>query len=206
MALDDIGHFECDDDLELTRWSRLQADRAHICVRVVEVATSEAPPTLCNRRIEHRSLGQPHVGRACSFVDRCVILHTGSSLQRHPCAVRYDHHSTIPSRQSSLSALDIRTLCTGTILDGRIFALLVRGHVWLESGAGMFWSRWDMSVCGPNGALIFHLNLSYKDEQEVGSCSGFRGWGVCVCERERGWRRKRGRGRVGGGWGRTDLV
>ncbi|KAH9009531.1 hypothetical protein EDB84DRAFT_1681625 [Lactarius hengduanensis] len=33
---DDAGHIERDDDLELTRWSRLQADRAHICIRVVK--------------------------------------------------------------------------------------------------------------------------------------------------------------------------
>jgi hypothetical protein len=35
--LDDIGHFKRDDYLELTRWAWLQADRAHICIRVVEV-------------------------------------------------------------------------------------------------------------------------------------------------------------------------
>src|SRR6266702_475358 len=50
----------------------------------------------------------------------------------------------VPSRWSSLSALHLRTPHTGAILDGRIFALLVREHIWLESGAGEFYSGWDL--------------------------------------------------------------
>ena len=41
----------------------------------------------------------------------------------------------IPSQGSNLSAPHRRTLHAVAIL---VFALLVRGHVWLESGAGMF--------------------------------------------------------------------
>ena len=37
-----------------------------------------------------------------------------------------------------------RTLHTVAILKGRIFILLVRGYVWLENRARMFWSRWDL--------------------------------------------------------------
>ncbi len=37
VASEDVGHFRCDDDLELTSCSWLQADHAHICVGVVEV-------------------------------------------------------------------------------------------------------------------------------------------------------------------------
>jgi hypothetical protein len=37
-----------------------------------------------------------------------------------------------------------RTQYTGAILNGRIFTLLVHRHIWLESGAGKFCSRWDL--------------------------------------------------------------
>ncbi|KAN0131569.1 hypothetical protein V8E53_010677 [Lactarius tabidus] len=49
----------------------------------------------------------------------------------------------------ALSAPHSRTPQTITILSGRIFGLLVGGHVWLESGVGIFCSRWDLE----NGAL-----------------------------------------------------
>jgi len=201
VASDDVGHFERYDDLELTRWSRFQVDRAHICVGVVEVVACETPPTLCDRRIECRSLGQPHVGMACSLLDRCIVIldplcqdlnnpYVGENISTHsslwrdelsPCAVRYDHNSFstivdililvriwssgvlsredtiscgdgiiviraayakmpwilllngVPSRWMSLSTPHIRTPHTGTILEHRIFTLLVRRHVWLES-------------------------------------------------------------------------
>ena len=47
----------------------------------------------------------------------------------------------VPSRGSNLSALHSGTLWAATI---RVFALLVCGHVWLESVAGMFCIRWDL--------------------------------------------------------------
>ena len=50
----------------------------------------------------------------------------------------------IPSRWSGLSSPHSRAPCIVAILDGRIFALLVCGHVWLESGAGMLCIRWDL--------------------------------------------------------------
>ena len=50
----------------------------------------------------------------------------------------------IPSRGTNLSAPHSGTPCAVTILDSRVFALLVRGHVWLESGAGMFCIRQDL--------------------------------------------------------------
>lgn len=37
---------EADDDFQSTRWTRLQADGAHISTRVVKVAARETPPTL----------------------------------------------------------------------------------------------------------------------------------------------------------------
>ncbi len=211
-ASDDVGHFKRDNDLELARWSWLQAYCAHICIRVVEVAARETPPTLRDRRVECRSPGQPHVGRTCSLVGRCIVevlldplcqdlsnayvrgnISAHGSLRREelcPCAVRYDHSSSgtivdililiqicsngvlsredtiscgdgiviintayaempwillfnsIQSRWTSLGEPHIRTLRTEAILGGRIFALLVRRHVWLESGAGKLCSRW----------------------------------------------------------------
>ncbi len=200
MASDDVGHFERYDDLELTRWSRFQVDRAHICVGVVEVVARETPPTLCNRRIECRSPGKSRVGRACSLLDRCIVIldplcqdlsnpYVGENISAHsslrrdelsPCTVRYDHNSFsmivdililvriwssgvlsredtiscgdgiviiratyaempwillfngVPSRWTNLSTPQIRTPHTGTILERRIFALLVRRHIWLE--------------------------------------------------------------------------
>ena len=65
-------HFKRNYDLDLTGRSRLQADCAHMCIRIVEVAACEAPPTLCNRRAKCLSPGQPHVGRAVSLVDRRI--------------------------------------------------------------------------------------------------------------------------------------
>ena len=50
----------------------------------------------------------------------------------------------VPGWWSSLSALHSRTPRTEAIRDGRIFTLLVRRHVWLESGGGEFCSRWDL--------------------------------------------------------------
>jgi len=72
VVSDDVGHFKRDDGLELTRWSRLQADRPYKCIRIIEVLSCETPPTLCDRRVECPSPGKPHVGRAFSLVDRCV--------------------------------------------------------------------------------------------------------------------------------------
>jgi hypothetical protein len=64
--LDDVGHFKRYNDLELTRWAWLQADRAHICIRVVEVVARETPPTL--RHVQCLNYG--HVGRTC----HCSLL------------------------------------------------------------------------------------------------------------------------------------
>ena len=50
----------------------------------------------------------------------------------------------VPGWWSSLSMLHSRTPRTGAILDDRIMALLVGRHVWLESGAGKFCSRWHL--------------------------------------------------------------
>ena len=38
VASEDVGHFNSDDHLELTRRARLQMDHAYIHIRVVEVA------------------------------------------------------------------------------------------------------------------------------------------------------------------------
>jgi hypothetical protein len=43
--------------------------------------------------------------------------------------------------KKSFSALRLRTLKTGAIVGGSIFALLVRRHVWLESWAKTFYSE-----------------------------------------------------------------
>ena len=40
LASEDIGHFKCDNDLELTRCAWLQSYHAYECVWVVEVAAS----------------------------------------------------------------------------------------------------------------------------------------------------------------------
>ena len=50
----------------------------------------------------------------------------------------------VPSRWTILSALHLRTPRTGAILGGSIFTLLVRRHVWLESGAKTFYSGWGL--------------------------------------------------------------
>jgi hypothetical protein len=50
----------------------------------------------------------------------------------------------VRSRWMSLSAPHTRTLYTGAILDGRVLTLLVRRHIWLESGGGKSCSRWDL--------------------------------------------------------------
>jgi hypothetical protein len=52
VASDSPGRFERDEDLELTRWSRIQADLAYVCIKVVAVADCETSPTLCDRRVE----------------------------------------------------------------------------------------------------------------------------------------------------------
>ncbi|KAF8263712.1 hypothetical protein EI94DRAFT_1788387 [Lactarius quietus] len=72
VASDDSGHFERDDDLELTRWSRLQADHAHVCIRVVEVTVCETPATLGDRHTRCLSPGKTDSGRDCSFKDWCM--------------------------------------------------------------------------------------------------------------------------------------
>ena len=69
-ASDDVCHFKRDNNLELTRWTWLQADHAHICAGVVQVAACETPATLSNRRVECLRPWKPHVGRACSLLDR----------------------------------------------------------------------------------------------------------------------------------------
>jgi len=192
--LDNVGHFKRDDHLKLTGWAWLQADRAHICIRVVEVVACETPPTLRDRRVQCRNHGQPHVGRTCSLVGRCiaeVILDPVSLRGRKLCphAVRYDQSSfgtivdvlilvqirsngviEVQSRRASLSAPHTRTLFTAAILGGGIFALLVYRHIWLESGAGKFCSRSDhmtLWVCGWNCPLIVHLNFPCRDAEEV---------------------------------------
>jgi hypothetical protein len=48
MGSEEVGHFKRDYDLQFTRWTWLQADRAHKYVRVIEVAVYEAPPTRRN--------------------------------------------------------------------------------------------------------------------------------------------------------------
>ena len=50
----------------------------------------------------------------------------------------------VPIRQFMFNVPHGRTLHTVAILKGRIFILLVRGYVWLENRARMFWSRWDL--------------------------------------------------------------
>ena len=69
---DDVCHFKRDNNLKLTRWTWLQADRAHICAGIVEVAACETPTTLSNRRIECPSPGEATVGRTCSLFDRRI--------------------------------------------------------------------------------------------------------------------------------------
>ena len=51
--------------------------------------------------------------------------------------------SGVPGRWSSLSAPLSGTVLTDAILDDGSFALLVRRHVWLESGARKV-CRWDL--------------------------------------------------------------
>ena len=69
---DNVCHFKRDNNLKLTRWTWLQADRAHICVGVVEVGACKTPTTLSNRRVECLRPWKPHVGRACSLLDRRI--------------------------------------------------------------------------------------------------------------------------------------
>ena len=61
-ASDDVYRFKRDNNLELTRWTWLQADSAHICVGIVEVAACEAPTTLSNRRVECLRPRKPTLG------------------------------------------------------------------------------------------------------------------------------------------------
>ncbi|KAH9172605.1 hypothetical protein EDB89DRAFT_1963939 [Lactarius sanguifluus] len=147
LASENVGHFQRDDDLELTRCAWLQADYAYIRIWVVEVLTRKSPATLSDRRVQCRSPEQQHVRRACSLVDRCIaeVILGPRSLRRDklcPCTVRCNQSSFdtivatpilihmwgvevpwvlgsngVPGWWCSLSALHPRTPRTGTILD-----------------------------------------------------------------------------------------
>lgn len=68
-ASEEVRDFKHDDHPESTGWTFwLTADPAYVCIGVAEVT----PETLCIRRIDDQSLEQPHVGRACSIMDRRV--------------------------------------------------------------------------------------------------------------------------------------
>ena len=72
VASEDVGHFNGDDHLELTRRARLQTDHAYIPIWVIKVVPGQTPATLRNQCLDCRSLGQPHVRRAGSVTDRCI--------------------------------------------------------------------------------------------------------------------------------------
>lgn len=55
----------------------------------------------------------------------------------------------VPIRRFGLSAPHGRTLHTVAILEGRIFVPSVRGHILLESRAGVFWSVWGLENNAP---------------------------------------------------------
>jgi hypothetical protein len=115
VASDDVGHCHFKrhfkrDDLELTRRSRFQADRAHICTRVVEVAACETPPTLCDRRVNCLSPGQPRVGRAFSLVDRRV-----AKVILYPLYQDLSHHVYVGENINSHRCLRRGELCLYTV-------------------------------------------------------------------------------------------
>ena len=72
-ASEEINHFNRDDDLELTRCTWLQTDRAYVCIGIVEVASSEMPTALSNRRIEYWGPYQIYVGLACSLISTGIV-------------------------------------------------------------------------------------------------------------------------------------
>ena len=178
----------------MTKSTWLQADRAYVCVGVVDVAPSETPTALSDRRIEHRGSKQVYIGKAIilevvwgplfqdisdGYMKENISAHGILRPRGQLClsTTRYDQStfSTIadiltivqnwsagalqresnqmwdaivimkwvPIRQFGFSA-PLAEHCAVAILEGRIFILLIHGHVWLEGWAGMTWSRWDL--------------------------------------------------------------
>lgn len=73
--------------------------------------------------------------------DGTVILKT--AYAERPSILLLDE---VLSYWTNPSALRVGAPWTGAILDGRIFTVLMRGHVWLESRNRTFCCGWDLGV------------------------------------------------------------
>ena len=125
-----INHLNCDDDLESTRSTWLEADRAYVCFGIVEVAPSETPAVLSDRRIEHWGPNQIYIGRACYLVGEIIVevvwdplcqdishVYTKENVSAHGslrprCMARYDHSSFSPIPDILTS---VRKWCTSAL-------------------------------------------------------------------------------------------
>ena len=138
FAVHATGLLNTNYDLELTTgtctW--LQADRAYICVGVVDVAPSKMPTALSDRRIEHRGSKQVYIGRVCSLIGEGIVevfwdplscqaishayvkenisAHGSLRPRHHRCfgTTRYDH-STFSTIADILTM--VQNWCTGTL-------------------------------------------------------------------------------------------
>ena len=67
---EEINHFDRNDDLDSTRSTWLQADRAYVCFGIVDIASSETPTVLSDRRMGPIQI---YIGKAYSLMGEIIV-------------------------------------------------------------------------------------------------------------------------------------